>query len=66
MKNLTKGELIFRVIAGILVVVAIYLPGTAGTWLLWILAAILVVSGVIRYCPICQMVDKKKEEQPVQ
>jgi uncharacterized membrane protein YecN with MAPEG domain len=58
MQNLTKGELVFRLMIGILIVVAMYLPGTIGTWLLWVLAAILVVSGVTRYCPVCQIVDK--------
>ena len=58
MQNLTKGELVFRVIAGLLIIAAMYLPGTIGAWLLWILAAILVVSGVTRYCPIRQLVDK--------
>lgn len=58
MSNLTKGEMVFRVMIGILIVVAFYLPGTIGTWLLWVLAAILVVSGIVKYCPVCQIVDK--------
>ena len=58
MQNLTKGEMMFRVMMGILIVVSLYIPGTISTWLLWVLAGILVVSGITKYCPICQIVDK--------
>lgn len=59
MQNLTKGEMIFRVMLGILIAAALYIPETIGTWLLLVLAGILVVSGIVRYCPVCHIVDKK-------
>ena len=65
MKNLTKGEMVFRVMIGVLIIVALYVPSIS-FWLLWLLAAILVLSGILKYCPVCQIVDKpsvSEEEQ---
>ncbi len=59
MQNLTKGELVFRVMIGVLIVVALYVPSIS-TWLLWVLAGILIVTGIAKYCPVCQIVDKTK------
>lgn len=58
MQNLTKGELVFRVMMGVLIVVSFYLPANIGTWLLWVLAGILVVTGIAKHCLVCQIVDK--------
>ncbi|MEE9525842.1 MAG: DUF2892 domain-containing protein [Candidatus Woesearchaeota archaeon] len=59
MKNLSKGEMVFRVMVGILVIVSLYI-GAVGTWILWILAAVLIITGIAKYCPVCQIVDKPK------
>ncbi len=58
MKNLTKGEMTFRVTIGILLVLAFYNPGTVHDWIIWISAVVLIISGMIMYCPVCQVIDK--------
>lgn len=57
-KNLSNGEMYFRVIVGILIIAAIYISSVS-RWLLWILAAILIISGILKYCPIVSMIEKK-------
>jgi uncharacterized membrane protein YecN with MAPEG domain len=57
MQNLTKGEMIFRIFVGLIIMVALYL-GNIGTWILWILAGIVIATGIAKYCPLCQVVDR--------
>ena len=57
MKNLTKGEMVYRVMMGILIIVAIYVPSIS-IYLLWALAAGMIISGIIKYCPVCQIINK--------
>ena len=64
MQNLTKGEMVYRVMMGILIIVAIYVPSIS-IYLLWALAAGMIISGIIKYCPVCQIINKPTTiEQP--
>ena len=60
MKNLTKGEMVFRVVMGVALIVAFYVPLTAQKAIIWIVAGILIISGILKYCPVCQIVDGEK------
>lgn len=61
MANLTKGEMVFRVMVGVLLIVAMFIP--YGNYLLYVLAAILIITGIVKYCPVCQIVDKPAVEE---
>jgi hypothetical protein len=58
MKNLTKGEMVTRIIFGVGIIVATFIPLPFGNYLNWVLAAILIITGITMYCPVCHIVDK--------
>ena len=56
-KNLSKGEMVFRVMFGVLIAAVTFLPAY-GNYVIWVLAAIMVITGIMLYCPVCQIIDK--------
>ena len=55
---LSKEEVLLRALTGIFIVLVLYALQTRKVWLLWILAAILLITGSIGYCPVCHKFDK--------
>ena len=57
-QNLTKGEMWFRVLMGLLVVAALYLP-LYSKWILWVVAAVLILTGLFRTCFLTKWIDNR-------
>lgn len=57
--NLSKGQVLIRILVGIYIVLVLYALGTVKVLLSWILASLLIISGIIGYCPLCDKFDKK-------
>lgn len=51
--NMKKGERVFRVIVGLLVIIAFYIPYSR--WLLWFLAIVLLLTGLTGQCYLNKM-----------
>ncbi|MBU0615325.1 MAG: DUF2892 domain-containing protein [Nanoarchaeota archaeon] len=57
-KNLSKCEMVTRVLMGILIIVALYLPSGKDI-LLWVVAGILIITGLLGTCMLCKILKIK-------
>ncbi len=60
--NLTKGERIFRLLMGALLIVAFYLSPQVHKVIMWVVAIILVATGLVGYCALSRLMDRPKKK----
>ena len=56
MANMTRGDQIVRIILAVILIFSIFLP--FGSYLVWLVVAVLVITGVSGYCPLYGIVKK--------